>query len=295
MNKILSAGAALAAVVVLCPGRYAPAMAAGGHTVTPQERAIIEAARGDDNQSASDAIAKTNDQWLLGRIGADDVVDSDIRCQAVEKLDDQGALEKIAVMKSRANVGLRSTDPIYLEEVNRAAIRRIRDQGFLTRLAIHDRDIADRMQAVALLNDPNLVRRLSRSGDNHISEIARLRLFLMDPTVARPLKSPNIEVQQQGDSQTYIGGADMPGEQITIQVDGGALGDGINDEWSSTFPQVTSDLSFQPATVNVDNLIRQALKHLSNSQIETVARSHADPRVRTVAKDLLRSLRRHAR
>jgi len=245
------------------------------------------------------AVEKMTDQGLLAKVAmASNSNNPAISEFAVSKLTDQPALIKVAVASNYSSVHLIAAGKIVdqevlasiamsdnSEEVRKTAVLRLSDQTLLAKVALAKTEIplpckdclpghslrplpADnnvepqnvRLLAIARLRDLATLRQLSEIKVSQIGQMARLRIFLIDPSTENQLGVTNMAISLRSLSQRYtsldsLHSQEIEGEYLSIVLSGGNLEKPIEQHWMTTFPPSATKSYFLPAHVNIDDII----------------------------------------
>lgn len=161
--------------------------------------------------------------------------------------------------------------------------------------AIKDQDPKARLQVVASLTDRNFLAQTRRYGILGYSqlgvdqlghalqlvEIARLRLFLLEPMIQDRVGVTSVIIHRSLHSQDYysqdyslpVRKVTKHGETITVTVGGGYPDNQLEATWVTDFPQIDfnstdhkSSDEYRPAKVDVASLIRSVWGHFTESE-----------------------------
>ena len=260
------------------------------------------------------AVPKLTDQALLAKIAVGDTIGGDkgafIRVVAVYNLTDQALLAKIAIGDEawtvRAAAVEKLTDLALLAKiavedknptVRHVAAEKLTDQASLTKTAEtpeDPEDPVDRAEAIAELYESNpamkrLAGNLGALTSDAGESIARIKLAIQEPRIQS--RFPRIvfaaSVYRVSRSYSYVDpqygpGGIMRGESVSfvLSQDRKTLAEA---NWSTYFPQQTTDFTFLAANVYGGDLLadllhsavftQDDLAELSSSEIPEVRRA----------------------
>ena len=308
----------LALIVILLLGCCAPAISDAAErvkavaSITDQSVLAKLAEEDADDSVRKAAVEKLTDQTALAKIAEANVYD--VRMTAVERLTDQSLLAEVAERLDDfdsvlgAAVVAKLTDQGLLSRVAKTAanpdvaakaVLKLADQSVLQEVASTASNIAARMQAVAQLTNRATLTGLTQSGNDHISQIAQLRLFLISPIVEDQLGVTKIEISRWVTHRGYVQGTflglppsnrefDVSGESGWVTVSGGKLTRKSLLSWETEFPETASrDTKFIPAILSIEPLVAEVLTDFPQASLSKIATDDDGADVRMAAVGFL--------